>query len=74
MQFFHILLLSILSIVFISSVNAVPSDAEIEAMMGLQENVESYLASSNMSPEAKRKIQEQMAKKQAAIEKSYGRK
>ncbi|CAB05905.1 uncharacterized protein CELE_T02D1.7 [Caenorhabditis elegans] len=74
MQFLHILLLSILSLIFISSVQAVPSDQDIEALMGLQDQVNAFLGESNMSPEAKKKIEDMMAKKQAAIENSLGRK
>ncbi|CAL2039582.1 unnamed protein product, partial [Caenorhabditis brenneri] len=78
MQFnlFHLLLVTILAVVFISSpVQSVPhSEQDIEALMGLQEQVNEYLGSSKMSPEAKKKIEDMMAKKQAGIEKSFGKK
>uniref|UniRef100_A0A1I7UX91 DUF148 domain-containing protein n=1 Tax=Caenorhabditis tropicalis TaxID=1561998 RepID=A0A1I7UX91_9PELO len=76
MQFnvFHLFFLALFF--FISAVDSAPSHSEqdIEALMGLQDKVNEFLGSSNMSPEAKKKIEDMMAQKQAAIEKSFGKK
>ncbi|CAP21842.1 Protein CBG00384 [Caenorhabditis briggsae] len=72
-NFFHLLILSVFAVIFFTPVQSAPShsEADIEALMGLQEQVQGYLGNSNLSPAAKKQIEDMMAAKQAAIENSF---
>ncbi|EFP03895.1 hypothetical protein CRE_28727 [Caenorhabditis remanei] len=73
-NFFHLLILAVLAVAFITPVHSAPySEQELEALVGLQDKVSEHLASSNLSPAQKKKIEDMMAKKEAAVKNSFGK-
>ncbi|CAI2352458.1 unnamed protein product [Caenorhabditis sp. 36 PRJEB53466] len=74
MQFWSILFFILaLMVVLITPVQSA-SDADISTLLALKDKVTDFLAGSNLSPQAKAKIQSMVEKKQADVENALSRK